>query len=392
MPVDLSSLPPKAKRHSLPSIKTWGKFFVFLLCFINFINYFIFPFLNIKKISVLQISFLTFLVWVGLCFFRYLFYILHQFIADGWDKKREEDRDNLIIIGQRYITLLSQTMILPYLENCKDLSTQIVVGKSSLLPSYQLDGNVIYCSQFSDIKENNVTRIINRLNKLLIEPSLISKIYQIPDNTKIEIIISSNYSNFSDDEKLEIDEILAQRIERAYDVSYTEEVKIDLIDHWLDSPKLFDFLLIINIYSFDTPINYHSEVATAQLFSFSNYHPIKGIAKIHRPELVENKNIFDLFNEKINTVAIWSDLDKNKLKDIWLTNLQDNHENEIKIKILSSDISRHTVLYDINRSIGYTHNASPWVNVYITTTQLIKEKSPQLLIDKKNILIVNPLN
>ncbi|WP_273802640.1 hypothetical protein, partial [Proteus vulgaris] len=113
MPVDLSSLPPKAKRHSLPSIKTWGKFFVFLLCFINFINYFIFPFLNIKKISVLQISFLTFLVWVGLCFFRYLFYILHQFIADGWDKKREEDRDNLIIIGQRYITLLSQTMILP---------------------------------------------------------------------------------------------------------------------------------------------------------------------------------------------------------------------------------------------------------------------------------------
>ncbi|WP_273802646.1 hypothetical protein, partial [Proteus vulgaris] len=146
-------------------------------------------------------------------------------------------------------------MILPYLENCKDLSTQIVVGKSSLLPSYQLDGNVIYCSQFSDIKENNVTRIINRLNKLLIEPSLISKIYQISDDAKFNIIISSNYSNFSDDEKLEIDEILAQRIERAYDVSYTEEVKIDLIDHWLDSPKLFDFLLIINIYSFDTPIN-----------------------------------------------------------------------------------------------------------------------------------------
>lgn len=69
--------------------------------------------------------------------------------------------------------------------------------------------------------------------------------------------------------------------------------------------------------------------------------------------------------------------------------LQDNHEDEIKIKISSSDISSHTRLYNINSSIGYTHNASPWVNIYISTTQLIKDKSPQLLIDKKTILIVN---
>ncbi|WP_337242141.1 hypothetical protein, partial [Proteus faecis] len=314
---------------------------------------------------------------------------LHQFIADGWDKKREEDRNNMIMIGQRYVTLLSQTMVLPYLASCKDLSTQIALAKSSLLPSYKLDNNIIYCSQFSDVKENNVARIINRLNKLLIEPSLISKIYQIPDGVKFEIIISSNCSDLSDNEKLEIDAILAQRVERAYHVSYTEEVKIDLIDNWLDNPKLFDFLLLINIYSFNNPINYHSEVATAQLFSFSNHYPIKGMAKIHRPELVEDKNTFDLFNEKIETVAIWSNIDKNKLKDIWLTMLQHNHKDEIKIKILSSDISSHIKLYDISSNIGYTHNVSLWGNIYISATQLIKDKSPQLLIDNKNILIVN---
>ncbi|MBG3131882.1 hypothetical protein I4674_19165 [Proteus mirabilis] len=389
MPVDLSSLPPKAERYSLPSIKVWVKFLIFLLCLINFVNYFIFPTLNIKKISVLQVSFLTFLGWTTLCFFRYLFYILHQFIAEGWDKKREEDRNNMIVIGQRYVTLLSQAMILPYLASCKDLSTQIAIAKSSLLPSYKLDNKIIYCSQFTDIEHNNVTRIINRLNKLLIEPSLISKIYQLPDDVKFKIIISSNHSNLSDDEKLEIDAILAKRIERAYHISYTAEVKIDLIDNWLDNPKLFDFLLLINIYSFNNPINYHSEVATAQLFSFSNLYPINGIAKIHRPELVEEKNTFDLFNQKVETVAIWSALDKSKLKNIWLTMLQDNHEDETKAKVLSSDISSHITLNNINSSIGYTHIASPWVNIYISTTQLIKEKSPQLLIDKKNILIVN---
>ncbi|WP_337242142.1 hypothetical protein, partial [Proteus faecis] len=91
---------------------------------------------------------------------------LHQFIADGWDKKREEDRNNMIMIGQKYVTLLGQAMVLPYLASCKDLSTQIALAKSSLLLSYKLDNNTIYCSQFSDVKENNVTRIINRLNKL----------------------------------------------------------------------------------------------------------------------------------------------------------------------------------------------------------------------------------
>lgn len=111
-----------------------GEVFYFLLCIINVINYFIFPFLNTKKVSVLQISFLTFVIWGGLCFFRYLFYILHQSIADGWDKKREEDRNNMIMIGQRYVTLLSQAMLLPYLANCKDLSTQIALAKVALLP------------------------------------------------------------------------------------------------------------------------------------------------------------------------------------------------------------------------------------------------------------------
>lgn len=205
----------------------------------------------------------------------------------------------------------------------------------------------------------------------------------------IRIFWNAICSYLSDDEKLEIDAILSQRIERVYHVIYTEEIEIDLIDNWLDNPKLFDFLLLINIYSFDVPVNLHSEVATAQLFSFSNDSPIKGMAKIHRPELVEDENSFDLFNEKIETVAIWSNIGKNKLKDIWLTMLQDNHEDEIKIKISSSDISSHTRLYNINSSIGYTHNASPWVNIYISATQLIKDKSPQLLIDKKTILIVN---
>ncbi|MBQ0328027.1 hypothetical protein J9231_09200, partial [Providencia rettgeri] len=220
MPVDLLSLPPKAKRQDFPSIKRWSIFFVLLSVVIYISHRFLVSQSLIEKIPEFNLLIFTIIIWLGLYSVRYIFFLFNKWAADGWDTQRQIDKDKRISIGQRKVTLLAQAMILPHITNCKDLSTQIITSKTSLLPPNLINGKASYCAQFIDSNTSDVERVINRIKTLISEPSMLTAIKCISNNVSLNILVSIGESIIlNENDTKQINQEISQLLERPFSIN-----------------------------------------------------------------------------------------------------------------------------------------------------------------------------
>lgn len=386
MPVDLLSLPPKAKRQNFPSIKRWSIFFVLLSVVIYISHRFLVSQSLIEKIPEFNLLIFTIIIWLGLYFVRYIFFLFNKWAADGWDTQRQIDKDKRISIGQRKITLLAQAMILPHITSCKDLSTQIITSKTSLLPPNLVNGKASYCAQFIDSNTSDVERVINRIKSLISEPSILTAIKCLSNNASLNILVSIGESIIlSENDIKEINQEISQLLERPFRINYKKHIPISIIDNWLDKVDDFEYLLTINLYLIKQPIDKYTEVSVAHLLSSPKQTQKKHIAFIHRPESISQYkyNMLDL-NKSIDNALLWGNLEITKVKSIFLNTFSINNLDDTRTEVLFTESGGKIPLHSIDNIIGCTQHVSPWVNLYITTSCLIKTEAAQLAITRQN--------
>ncbi|MTC57806.1 MULTISPECIES: hypothetical protein [Providencia] len=386
MPVDLLSLPPKAKRQDFPSIKRWGIFFVLLSLVIYISHGFLVSQLLIEKIPEFNLLIFTIIIWLGLYSVRYIFFLFNKWAADGWDTQRQIDKDKRISIGQRRVTLLAQAMILPHITNCKDLSTQIITSKISLLPPNLVNGKASYCAQFIDSNASDVERVINRIKALVSEPSMLTAIKYLSDNVSLNILVSIGESIIlSENDTKQINQEISQLLERPFSINYKKYIPISIIDNWLDKADDFEYLLTINLYQIKQPIDKYTEVSVAHLLSSPKKTQKKYIAFIHRPESISQykDNTLDL-NKSINNALLWGNVEITKVKSIFLNTFSISNLDDTRKEVLFTESGGKIPLYSIDNIIGCTQHVSPWVNLYISTSCLIKTEAAQLAITRQN--------
>lgn len=386
MPVDLLSLPPKAKRQDFPSIKQWGIFFVLLSVVIYISHRLLVSQSLIEKIPEFNLLIFTLIIWLGLYSVRYMFFLFNKWAADGWDTQRQIDKDKRISIGQRKVTLLAQAMILPHITNCKDLSTQIITSKTSLLPPNLINGKASYCAQFIDSNTSDVERVINRIKALISEPSMLTAIKCLSNNVSLNILVSIGESIIlNESDTKQINQEVSQLLERPFSINYKEHIPISIVDNWLDKIYDFEYLLTINLHLIKQPIDKYTEVSVAHLLSSPKKTLNKYIAFIHRPESIpqHKHNTLEL-SKSIDNALLWGNVGLTKVKSIFLNAFSISNLDNTRTEVLFTESGRKIPLYSIDNIIGCTQHASPWVNLYISTSCLIKTEAAQLAITHQN--------
>nr|WP_282667083.1 hypothetical protein [Providencia rustigianii] len=340
----------------------------------------------IEKIPEFNLLIFTIIIWLGLYSVRYIFFLFNKWAADGWDTQRQIDKDKRISIGQRRVTLLAQAMILPHITNCKDLSTQIITSKISLLPPNLVNGKASYCAQFIDSNASDVERVINRIKALVSEPSMLTAIKYLSDNVSLNILVSIGESIIlSENDTKQINQEISQLLERPFSINYKKYIPISIIDNWLDKADDFEYLLTINLYQIKQPIDKYTEVSVAHLLSSPKKTQKKYIAFIHRPESISQykDNTLDL-NKSINNALLWGNVEITKVKSIFLNTFSISNLDDTRKEVLFTESGGKIPLYSIDNIIGCTQHVSPWVNLYISTSCLIKTEAAQLAITRQN--------
>ncbi|EFB71286.1 hypothetical protein PROVRUST_07468 [Providencia rustigianii DSM 4541] len=363
-----------------------GHFFVLLSLVIYISHGFLVSQLLIEKIPEFNLLIFTIIIWLGLYSVRYIFFLFNKWAADGWDTQRQIDKDKRISIGQRRVTLLAQAMILPHITNCKDLSTQIITSKISLLPPNLVNGKASYCAQFIDSNASDVERVINRIKALVSEPSMLTAIKYLSDNVSLNILVSIGESIIlSENDTKQINQEISQLLERPFSINYKKYIPISIIDNWLDKADDFEYLLTINLYQIKQPIDKYTEVSVAHLLSSPKKTQKKYIAFIHRPESISQykDNTLDL-NKSINNALLWGNVEITKVKSIFLNTFSISNLDDTRKEVLFTESGGKIPLYSIDNIIGCTQHVSPWVNLYISTSCLIKTEAAQLAITRQN--------
>lgn len=187
MPVDLTCIPPRAKRRSAPAFKRWVILLVVLIMAGAGITAFFWPTSSPTHTATFWFCFLGIpSVIGGVAFaFRWLIYLAGEWLADGWDAAREWDLAQDIRSGQRSLGMLGYVVHLPHVISSESISQQMQVPEGIILPT-KVDENselLIHHASFSDMGLPVLVRVKERINSLLRETALQNVFQRMPQKS-----------------------------------------------------------------------------------------------------------------------------------------------------------------------------------------------------------------
>ncbi|SUC27442.1 Uncharacterised protein [Providencia rustigianii] len=215
---------------------------------------------------------------------------------------------------------------------------------------------------------------------------MLTAIKYLSDNVSLNILVSIGESIIlSENDTKQINQEISQLLERPFSINYKKYIPISIIDNWLDKADDFEYLLTINLYQIKQPIDKYTEVSVAHLLSSPKKTQKKYIAFIHRPESISQykDNTLDL-NKSINNALLWGNVEITKVKSIFLNTFSISNLDDTRKEVLFTESGGKIPLYSIDNIIGCTQHVSPWVNLYISTSCLIKTEAAQLAITRQN--------
>ncbi|QPS69776.1 Uncharacterised protein [Enterobacter asburiae] len=192
MPVELTCIPPRAKRQSAPSFKRWVILLVVLIMAGAGITAFFWPTSSPTHTATFWFCFLGIpSVIGGVAFaFRWLIYLAGEWLADGWDAAREWDLAQDIRSGQRSLGMFGYVVHLPHVISSESISQQMQVPEGIILPA-KVDETgelLIHHASFSDMGLPVLVRVKERINSLLRETALQNVFQRMPQKSPLAVL------------------------------------------------------------------------------------------------------------------------------------------------------------------------------------------------------------
>lgn len=381
MPVNLNSIPPKAKRSKKPSMKIWSYILSVFLLAGGLFNYFITRNDPEKLISLYVVTVFSSVFFLALIL-RLISYFISEHLADGWDFQRHQDIELEIKRGQRYVSVVSQALCLPHIVDSRFLISKISTDDELSLPVHIKDtgSDLSYQSQFDDKTQIFSDRCINRIRDTLLNESMVNGLNEISNNhvPTVALLIDTDTPEYSYGIDV-IHENLNSIIKKPFKL--ISQYDLLSVDSWMDSPDITDYLLVVSLRLYSDLIPGSSEAATSILFSLSNENCR---VALHRPEFYTySDNGVDL-NESINKALLWGRVDAEEVDSIWLTGTGFRTDSEIKNSVMHSLASIKKTASQIiisDDKTGTLSSHSCWVNICIAAMNAKASNKSQLAVN-----------
>ena len=382
MPVDLSCIPARAKRHAAPSLKRWLMSLVVIISGGSLLTIFLWPASLPMYTPVFWFCTVGGAIGGGLTVIsiRWLFYLTTEWLADGWDNARERDLTRDIQRGQRKLFLIEQVVHFPHVISRNGLSQQLLMPDVITLPIKVEDSSqeLIHNSCFHDVYLDAQDRIKERLRALFSDAALQKALQQLPKAHHMAVMLQISLDEPASAEEMSIvQQLVKEMMGFPFNLIFINGDGLLTIDTWLDNPGSIKTLLVIALNVLKKNTDGTGEAAVAILLNSSDFaysHDV--IAHIHRPEKTRPDQGI---NAALQQALHWGIATPEDVSHIWLAGAGTGNE-------ASSLLSSAGILFpnagqpcDIDSKTGLTGSASPWLAIAVAADQAARSNTTQLI-------------
>lgn len=396
MPIDLNLLPkPLTMKKGLSRLFWCITLVVFIIISVILIclnqpNYRI----GIEHIIIAVIF--AFIGWIILLLISLLFRGYKEFYVEGWNKLREDRKQELIEFGQKPVYVIFNQLHSEFGD--EDHAQALINGLLSIdaktaLPSSDYNNPIIHSRfKFNNLKNSDfslkVDELFNELQEVI--SILNNKVFQKKQKhirIFIDVPISSELIKLSWEKKLGLTSFFD-----SWSVVDAKESSI-FLDSWLDNSNNNDHILCcISLHLYDFPHSYSSEAMTSMICLGKNIIQTDStiqyirenkltVAALHRTQESDN------LDYTLEHAELWGDFNmeegnQHPIGTIWLNKLT----SDINVRVLSRYVDKACSIdniYHINTTFGIPGECDYWVGLAfaIEHASFINEK--QLVIGEK---------
>lgn len=382
MPVDLSCIPARAKRHAAPSFKRWVIFQIVLIAIGGGITAYFWP----AGMPTHTASFWLFFTGIplavgGIAFaLRWLVYLAREWLADGWDAAREWDLAQDIQRGQRSLSILGYVVQLPHVVSAESISQQLLISDGITLPSHVDDSGelLIHYASFCNVAVPVLMKVKERIRLLLAETSLQGAFQRLPQQQLAVLFQFSPDIALSSAELDALQQLVQNSIGFPVNITFVSGEGLQALDTWLDSPDMMQNLLVIALNLAEKITDGTGEAAIALLISSPESTEVTQsiVAQIHRPEQMKPK-------QEMSGVLLqalhWGETTADEIKHVWLTGTGASNNASALLSTAGVRFPFAGQPCDIDLKAGLTGNVSPWLAIAIAADRAGQSESPQLV-------------
>jgi len=403
MPVDLSAIPPVAKRKKCPALKRWLLTLLVILLCGGLITLKLWPAEQATRGALFWHSLISIpvIIWLVALGIRWLIWLVSEWQADGWDSERAADITAEVQRGQRFLVIEAVSICLPHAAAKEALAEQFQLDQAVVLPVVVNEDtlSVSRLARFKDLGQPMIDRAFTLLISLLEETKLNEALAQGTRSVKISTVIQIDTdTDVSADDLL----VLKDRIENSYPAQLSFDVdpqfSLEDIDKYLDEKPGMDELLILSIRLLHSPADGDAEVGVALLVSGmkNDLNLENKRARLHRPEFTRNEVTM---RQSVEQALQWGGEQPDSITHLWLAGLGVENKaltflanNQLKF----SQIDAKGSFIDIDMKSGRTGKVSPWLAIALAAENSEKEPAPQLVMSMPDAgdlpwwLIVHP--
>lgn len=384
MPVDLSTIPPVAKRKQRPSVKRWLLLLLIFLLGGGFTTLKLWPAESATRGALFWHCLISIpcVLWLFAFTARWVSWLVSEWLADGWDAERERDLMAEIQHGQNFLLLGAECVHLPHVASANTLTEQFMLPEGVVLPAVvdEATQEVRYQAQFNDATMQLSDRVTRRLSSLLQDVALQAALtrLKLPHSLAVVIQVDSD-APLSVDESAAIQQNLMPWLPASAVVQFLPQFALVDIDHWLDKPDMMDSLLILSVRLMSNLADGESEIAVALLLHAKNTVADSAMAHVHRPELSQETA---MIHASAMQSLQWGNTQVEDVAYLWLAGM--GTENKAQALLMSHHLNFPCVeakgqFTDIDIKSGYTGGVSPWLAIALAAGNSRQPLAAQLI-------------
>lgn len=323
------------------------------------------------------------LAWCLLCLGRGLWYFGRQYVADGWDKAREDDWVRSIRRGRRSQQVLGVSLYTALRAPGDDPAFQLdalLGGVSFLEAQLSRAGQVgLRHSRLPDDGNQEAEHLLPVLVQVLTE--LAQTLALLPDDTPLALL-------------LEVDSGLAQNeLRRVWQYAWRESgirqtaepiqgSELEVLDQWLDLRINDQALLMVVAFQFapQQPADTAEAVVGLLLGNRLTQTTLAPLAYLHRPEH-ERGTTTETLRYAARQALDWVPLPATAVERVWRVGADAQRDAAMAAVLaeLPIVVQHNQGLHDLDSLLGHPGKASSWLAIAAATQLLERGAGPQLI-------------
>lgn len=372
MPVYLDEVPDEEDRISRPVTLRWGILLIVILLAGVLLTLWQWTGERRGVSFWLTALGLPFIIWGLLAVFRHIGYRLELNGEAGWNYECEDLKETEIARGQRFAWVLDSFVQTPAGRGTGSLVAAMAQGVPLLKTSIPRGGGLpVRHARITDFDadpgavkkaiEKVATRLKNTLERL-------------PDTLPCSLMFDSDASLSAEDET-ELLELLTLKSGR--ELRQLSAKGMNALEYWLDNrwdkPSA---LIVLTLALPPSPQENDAEAITSLVLCNRKSHQFPDAVRLHRPQ---QSNPDTLTRDMAHSLR-WAKLSSDGIRTLWISGeavtgrpgLNKACEENTFSLSLTDDIK------NIDATLGYTGQASPWVSIALAT-EAVQEQGAQLI-------------